>query len=87
MSDVTLNTSQILPQFNMTAVLPHTIFAFFFNNLFYIADSRACVYLHYYHFPNLHVAFLPHAYFWHGKLTTLLMLQSGPVCNSCTAAQ
>lgn len=30
MSDVTLNTSQILPQFNMTAVLPHPIFAFFF---------------------------------------------------------
>lgn len=45
MSDVTLNiTSQILPQFNMTVLLPHTaILAFSFFNLFSVTDSSVCV--------------------------------------------
>lgn len=76
MSDATLNImSQILPQVNVTVVLPHkTTFAFTFLKLFCVTDSIVCVYLHCFDFPNPHSAFPIHAHFWHRKLTSPLHL-------------
>lgn len=89
MSDATLNImSQILPQFNMTVVLPHTtIFAFSFFKLSYVTDSSVCVYLHCFDFPNPYLAFLLSAHFWHRKLTTPLHLYFSQVQCLIPASQ